>query len=122
MEQKELYTAVIIAAIVIVGVFYFFYPKGPEKNYDKFAQCLSEKGAVEYGAYWCQHCKDQREMFGSSYKFINYVECDSNGENARPELCQQAAITGYPTWIINGQRFEGVQQFETLATAANCTL
>ncbi len=124
MEKKEILTAVIVAIAVIVVTALLFWPtnKGPAKNYDKFAQCLSEKGAVEYGAYWCGHCKEQKEMFGDSFKFINYVECDAGGKNARPELCEQAGITGYPTWIINGKRLSGLQKFETLAAETNCTL
>ena len=121
-DQKTFIIAGIVTVFVIIGVILIWPSNGPQKNYDKFAQCLSEKGAVEYGAYWCGHCKEQKEMFGSSFKFINYIECDPNGEAARPELCAAAEITGYPTWIINGKRLEGVQKFETLAEATNCTL
>ena len=113
----------IVAVIVIIGAIYFLYPKQEQPGkYDSFAQCLTEKGAAMYGAYWCNHCAAQKEMFGKSFKYINYVECDARGENAKPELCEQAGITGYPTWIINGETYKGVQQLETLASITNCTI
>jgi hypothetical protein len=34
-------------------------------KYVEFAQCLSDKGAVFYGAFWCTHCKSQKQMFGA---------------------------------------------------------
>ncbi len=90
--------------------------------YDEFAQCLTEKGAVFYGAYWCPHCGDQKEMLGSSMEFINYVECDSKGKNAQPELCAENNIKGYPTWIIDGEKYEGTQSLERLSELTTCPL
>ena len=66
------------------------------KNYDEFAKCLTQKGAVMYGAEWCPHCKDQKAAFGDSFKYINYVECPDN-----TQLCIDKGIQGYPTWIIS---------------------
>jgi hypothetical protein len=66
-----------------------------DKNYDAFAKCLTEKGATMYGAEWCPHCKEQKAVFGNSFKYINYVECPDN-----TQLCLDKGIQGYPTWII----------------------
>ncbi len=126
MDKKILAILVVASIIVVLPpiLFYFLYiaPGYSAKNYDSFAQCLTEKGAAMYGAYWCNHCAAQKEMFGKSFKYINYIECDSRGENAKPELCEQAAITGYPTWIIDRKQYKGVQQFETLASITNCSI
>ena len=49
-----------------------------KKNYiklDDFAKCLTQKSVVMYGAYWCPHCQAQKKLFGSSFKYVNYVEC-----------------------------------------------
>ncbi len=43
--------------------------------YDSFAQCLTDAGAKEYGAYWCPNCKTQKDMFENSWKYIAYIEC-----------------------------------------------
>jgi len=62
---------------------------------DAFAKCLTSKGLTMYGAVWCPHCKDQKALFGDSFKYVNYVECPDN-----TELCLAKGIQGYPTWIV----------------------
>lgn len=66
-----------------------------------FAQCLTDEGMTFYGAYWCPHCQDQKEMFGDAMQYVNYVECDAGGENADPEACVAAGVEFYPTWILD---------------------
>lgn len=92
-------------------------------EYAEFAQCLSDEDIVVYGAYWCPHCADQKEMFGKSWDNITYVECDPNGENAQTERCLTQGIESYPTWIrSDGERREGTQTFEQLEEFSTCTL
>jgi len=124
MKNKTYIVIGIFVAIIIIAAVYLAFPKKPSQpgKYDDFAKCLTEKGAAMYGAYWCSHCAAQKEMFGDSFKYINYVECDPNGQNAKPELCQQVGIQGYPTWIINGETYEGVRQLAELASVTNCAL
>jgi glutaredoxin len=83
------------------------------------AQHLTETGAKMYGAFWCPHCADQKEMFGAAVEAINYVECDPEGENAQPQQCIDAGIEGYPTWEINGELYPGVRSLEELANLSN---
>ncbi|MDR5640066.1 MULTISPECIES: hypothetical protein [unclassified Thermosynechococcus] len=79
------------------------------------ANHLKKINAKMYGAYWCPACMKQKELFGSAFKSINYIECDARGTNGQPELCKQANIRAYPTWEINGKRYEGVYPLEGLA-------
>lgn len=80
------------------------------------AQHLQEIGAKEYGAYWCPHCYEQKQMFGKEAKtLLNYVECDPEGANADPEACQAAGVKGYPSWEINGELHSGVRPLQELA-------
>lgn len=79
------------------------------------ARHLSDKGVVMYGAYWCPHCADQKKLFGSAFKYVNYVECDAKGKDARPALCQLKGIKGFPTWEIGGKLYEGTRPLEELA-------
>jgi len=89
---------------------------------DTFTQCLTERGAKMYGAYWCPHCLDQKEMFGKSWNNINYIECSLPGKSGQTEVCNLAGITSYPTWeFADGSRLEGVQPFEVLAQKSGCT-
>ncbi|GAB4383459.1 MAG: vitamin K epoxide reductase family protein [Elainellaceae cyanobacterium] len=80
------------------------------------AQHLSSIGAKMYGAYWCPHCHDQKQLFGQqAFAQIEYIECAEDGQNAQVELCQAANITGYPSWEINGQIYSGTQSLAQLA-------
>lgn len=85
----------------------------------QLAAHLKKVGAKMYGAYWCPHCSHQKEMFGAAVRNINYIECDPRGENAKPKLCADAGVKGYPTWEINGKTYVGVQSLEELAKASN---
>lgn len=124
-------TSYIVVSVVIVCVIGIFYARAarveeiknqPLSPLDTFAQCLGEAGATFYGAYWCPHCQDQKKLFNNSKK-LPYVECSSpNGQTQLP-VCIDKEIKSYPTWIFaNGERFEGNQTLEELATKTNCTL
>jgi len=121
--QKWVFLLVILG-VFLGGVVYAVGKQvmGPGK-YDDFARCLTEKGMVEYGAYWCPNCAEQKRMFGKSFKYVNYVECDARGKNGNPGLCDAKGVTGYPTWITaEGEELRGVQQLETLARISGCGL
>lgn len=86
-----------------------------------FAQCLTGRGLLMYGAYWCPHCTDQKALFGEAFSEINYVECAEGGENAEPEKCAAAGIAAYPTWIdTQGTAYEGEQSLAELAEISAC--
>lgn len=96
---------------------YFVKTDGGNGTLDKFAKCISLKGATMYGAEWCPHCQEQKKMFGDSFKYVSYVECPEN-----QVLCEQVGIEGYPTWIINGVKYPGAQSLETLKELTGCSL
>jgi uncharacterized membrane protein/glutaredoxin len=80
------------------------------------AQHLTKIGAKMYGAYWCPHCHEQKNLFGQqAVAQMPYVECDPGGANAKPEICQSEGVKGYPTWKVNGQTVSGVQTLQQLA-------
>lgn len=83
---------------------------------------LQQIGAKMYGAYWCPHCHDQKQLFGQeAFSKIEYVECSPNGPGAAPApTCLERGIQGYPTWEINGQLLQsGTQSLEALAQASS---
>lgn len=128
---------IIIIAIAGLGIIFFSSNKVGDKNgkssseqgdvsgastqpqdqayVEKLAKFMTAQGMVLYGAYWCPHCKEQKEMFGDAVKYIDYVECDAKGENANPDECVAKGISGYPTWIYQGQKYEGAQSLSELA-------
>ena len=74
---------VIVALAAIFGARFFLKEDNSPGQYDAFAQCLKDKGAIFYGAFWCPHCQNQKAMFGKSVQFLPYVECstpDGNGQ------------------------------------------
>jgi len=89
-------------------------------NYDNFAKCITEKGAVLYGASWCPHCQEQKHMFGESVQYINYVECADG--NAQSEACSTKNIEAYPSWEINGELVVGGLTFDSLSLKTGCEL
>lgn len=90
---------------------------------EPFAQCLTDKGAVFYGAFWCPHCANQKELFGSSIKNVTYVECSLPDRSGQTQACKDANITGYPLWAFaDGSRLSGEVSLATLAQKTGCTL
>lgn len=88
----------------------------------QLAQHLTQTGAKMYGAYWCPHCHDQKELFGQeAAKQIPYVECDAGGVNPKPDECRAAGVEGFPTWSVKGQLLSGAQPLEDLAKASGYT-
>lgn len=92
----------------------------------ELAKHLKQIGAKMYGAYWCPHCHDQKELFGKEAAAIYpYVECAPDGVNSKTEVCQEIAPKiekqtgqnfGFPTWEINGRYLTGTQSLTDLAT------
>ena len=105
-----------IAAIIIIIALWFVF-SGSFVNYDDFAKCLTENGAIMYGTVWCGHCNNQKDMFGDSFSFINYVDCDED-----PTTCQEAGVGGYPTWKIGGNNYPGQKPLTSLAELSGCQL
>ena len=71
-----MYAALIAAAF---GLAYYLGNRRQHKH-DAFARCLTERGVKMYGAWWCPHCVEQKEMFGASFEYAPYVECGIKGE------------------------------------------
>lgn len=89
---------------------------------DSFADCLGKAGAKFYGAFWCPHCKEQKELFQNSTHLSSvYVECSTPDQSGQTKVCKDAGITGYPTWIFaDGSKADGVQQFADLGAKTKC--
>jgi hypothetical protein len=97
---------VISAAVILLaaaGLTAFLSREKPNPALDAFAQCLAEKKITMYGAAWCAHCQDEKKAFGSSFKYVPYVECPDN-----PKVCTDKGVNGYPTWIFpDGRQLVG---------------
>lgn len=86
------------------------------------AQCLKDKGVVFYGAFWCPHCKKQKELFADAVPALPYVECSTPDGNDQTQICKDKGIHSYPTWKFpDGGELTGEQQLATLAASSSCT-
>jgi hypothetical protein len=84
------------------------------------AKHLKQTGAKLYGSYTCEHCYEQLYLFGKeAARELDRIECEPGGKNANPKLCRDLEIKGYPTWIIDNQRYGGSQSLYFLANKSN---
>ncbi len=114
----------IAVLLVLVGTIYWAVSAGsrPDKL-DQFAQCLKDRGAVFYGAFWCVHCQNQKAMFGRSVRFLPYVECSMPDGQTQTSVCTAKGIKGYPTWeFSDGTRETGEVPLAVLAEKTKCEL
>jgi len=109
----------VLVAVIIIGIFLIRNKEVFEKvNLDAFASCLADKKVIMYGASSCSHCQAEKNRFGDSFKFVQYVECPEN-----VKLCVEKGIEGYPTWILgDGQKFFGEQGLLNLSELSACPL
>jgi hypothetical protein len=119
--KKDVKYILIFMSIMMLIVSYFVYTWINSSNepgkYDSFAECLTENGVIVYGTEWCHVCQNQKALFGKSFSYINYKDCDSVKEE-----CADAGVEGYPTWQIDGTNYPGLQSLERLASLTDCSL
>jgi hypothetical protein len=118
IKKKTLkkYTGIIVfAVVVLIAVLLVIKSNTKPGTSADFAQCLTDNGAVMYGAYWCSHCNAQKSDFGDSFEHINYVECADDTER-----CTADGIEGFPTWVIDGQKYQGKQSLKMLGQLTGC--
>jgi hypothetical protein len=120
-------TKKVILYVVIGALFAGAYLAGryyKNHKYDSFARCLATKNARMYGLYWCPHCADQKREFGSSFRYVPYIECAS--ENDPHELtpaCKAAGVKLFPSWQFGADPpKEGVLTLQELSQKTGCSL
>lgn len=102
----------IIGIFIIAIAAYSVISYNKPGQYDGFAKCLAEKGAVMYGALgWCKYTQGQKAMFGRSFKYLNYKE-----------FTELPGIKKTPTWVINGKWYENTQSFDKLSEITGCRI
>ena len=124
--KKYLY--IIVGLAFLAGIVWLIKTPGKPSKYDQFAQCLGEKKAVFYGAFWCKHCQAQKALFGKAVKYLPYVECSTPDGQGQNGICNDKGITTYPTWDFASttstttDRVLGVVELEDLAEKTSCVL
>ena len=118
-----------VIGVLIVGVLHMHYSglfdaaAGPENPRMKaLAVHLTDTGAKFYGAFWCPRCQEQKALFGASEIRLPYVECTPSGRTGpQNSACVAKNVNSYPTWIIDGRRYSGLQTTRSLEKASRFT-
>jgi len=116
-RKNRLWFAGGLLVLIAIGIgisFWIFGGKG-ESDLDKFARCLTEKGAKLYGLPTCPHCQEQKEAFGEAIDLIDYVDCSE-----KREACIEAGIESVPAWHIGDKELVGIQSFQKLGEVTGC--
>lgn len=120
-KETKVFLGIVGGLVILIAGLFVVNAKTPGK-YDEFATCIADSGATFFGAFWCPHCNEQKQLFGKSGKLLPYVEC-SNPDQSQTAICIEKEITGYPTWeLADGTRLSGVQSFAKLAEVTSCPL
>jgi hypothetical protein len=137
MNDRNIIIGVVVL-LLSVGVFLFFTGGNTATTPDvsglsgennvasgsnlPLAQCLKDKGAVFYGAFWCSHCRSQKALFGDAAPALPYVECSTPDGKGQTLVCREKKIESYPTWVFaDGSLLNGSQSLEVLAEKSGCT-
>lgn len=126
--QKKIFliSFILIGAIAIWGSI-TTYNKNKNRvpsEIETLAQCINDAGAKFYGAFWCPHCQNQKKMFGKfGAKKLPYTECSTADGKSQLQVCKDAGIEGYPTWVFSdGTKLTGDQTPLTLAEKTSCPI
>ena len=123
MKKGALVFWVVILVLVVAGIGLAVFVKPGPSNLEPFAQCLKEKGATFYGAFWCPHCQRTKAMFGSAAKSLPYVECSTPDGKGQLQICIDKKVQNYPTWeFADGSRLTGERTLQELADKTQCAL
>jgi uncharacterized membrane protein len=118
----------LVAAIVVAGFMHalaldiFRSEDRMDPELRQLALHLTARGMKFYGASWCPHCQQQKELFGAAGRLLPYVECSPNGSQApRATECNTRDIHHYPTWILDERRIERVLPIDVLKSISGYT-
>jgi hypothetical protein len=105
---------IILAVIIIAIILLIINRPNPNKTSEEIAKCIGSK-SVLYTQLGCHYCKNQEDMFGENYKYLNVIDCWYDNR-----ACVENNITGTPSWIIKGKKYSGVQTIEKLQELTGC--
>lgn len=91
---------IVFGLVIVVSLGYWAFDKNQPGDLDTFVQCLEQKGAKFYGAFWCPHCQSQKALFGKSKDLLPYVECSTPDSKGQTQICIDKKIMSYPTWSV----------------------
>lgn len=115
-NNMKLIIVVVVIALAALVTYQAIQASVEDPVKSALAQCLTANEVAMYGVDSCPACIQQKTLFGSSFKHIDYAECDKTNR------CSEKGVTSTPTWInADDERLVGVRQLGELAEFGNCT-
>ena len=111
MKKSNKIIALIIIAVIAV-ILLVSYLKNSSGITEEDAKCIAGKSLL-FVSKTCSHCAQQKQILGKHIKYFSLVDCLEE-----PEKCND--IKKVPTWIINEEKYEGVQNLNELKKLAGC--
>ncbi|MDO8528919.1 MAG: DsbA family protein [Nanoarchaeota archaeon] len=111
MNNKVITITVVMFVLILAGSIIYARTTGAvvkDIPSEAEARWIGEH-SVLYAQAGCSHCIEQEKLFGDNYKYLTVVDCLED-----IQACILAGIEGTPTWIINGEKYVGVQSIEKL--------
>lgn len=111
MNNKTITIAVVMFVLILAGAIIYAKNTGlavKDIPSEEVAKWIGEH-SVLYVQAGCHACKVQEDLFGENYKYLNTVDCLKD-----IQACINLGIEATPTWIIDGEKYVGVQSIEKL--------
>lgn len=122
-RKYMLWAMMTLGVIVAASGYFLLVASSTPGGLEAFAQCLRQKHALFYGAFWCPHCQEQKALFGTSQRSLPYVECSTPDGRSEMSICRSKGIREYPTWeFADGSRETQVLSLSRLAEKTGCPL
>jgi hypothetical protein len=124
-RTKTIISFVILVSLIF-GLYFFtdWFSKvtgyiGGESEVTKLAQCLDNLETELYGGKYCPDCEKQLTLFGTSIRFLNYIECETSTQKEITDpKCKN--LRDIPAWYINKSIHYGYKNISQLQELSGC--
>ncbi|VVB78380.1 Thiol:disulfide interchange protein DsbD [uncultured archaeon] len=113
-KDTKLYLALVVIVILIISGIFIYKNYTKETPEIKLMSCIASKATL-YSSKYCPHCQNQKEILGSYLSLFKNIDCLDN-----PQKCDEAGVSQYPTWVVNGKLYPGVRSITELKALTNC--
>jgi parvulin-like peptidyl-prolyl isomerase len=83
---------------------------------DTLPACLEEANAALYTTSWSPDSQGQIDELGDAANNVTQYDCSGDDQ----ATCEQAGITTYPTWELDGDQYEGYKTRTWLRNTLSC--
>ena len=112
MKKSQQVTITIIVLVILLSI--YLLTKSPPTTDQDIIKCIGEN-SVLYVQLGCHYCAIQEDVFGENLQYITLVDCFYEREK-----CGEIPVTSFPTWVIDREKYEGVQSINKLQELTGC--